>query len=85
MQPQTAEQNSIVIKAYKSYKKAKLERIDAIQYEIYRQIIEYDGRNDFPMPHSGIRYRQNRGEEVADLLVSDDLYKHLLATISESR
>ena len=63
----------------------KLERIDAIQYEIYRQIIDHDGGNDFPMPHSGIRMRQNRGEVVADLKVSDEQYEHLKATISALR
>ena len=75
----------IVLKAFKDYDVSKLERIDAIQYEIYRQIIDHDGGNDFPMPHSGIRKRQNQDEVVADLRVSNEQYEHLEATISELR
>ena len=75
----------VVVQAFEDYDVDKLERIDAIQYEIYRQIIDHDGGNDFPMPHSGIRNRQNMGEVVADLRVSNEQYEHLKATISELR
>ena len=37
------------------------------------------------MPHSGIRNRQNMGDVVADLRVSNEQYEHLKATISELR
>ena len=73
----------VVVEAFKQYPSDKLERIDALQYEIYRQIIEHDGGNDFPMPHSGIRNRQKNDQDVADRGVSQELYEHMCDTILE--
>jgi hypothetical protein len=72
-----------VLQAFEEYPSDKLERLDALQYEIYRQIIEHDGSNDFPMPHSHIRKRQQKGEECADRSVPTELYERMLNTISE--
>ena len=63
----------------------RLERIEAIQFEIYRQIIEHDGGNDFKMPHSGIRKRQNNDLGAVDPIVTTDLYNRMRATILELR
>ena len=38
--------------------------------------------NDYPLPHSGIRQRQNHGEEVADLTVPQTLYQEALGHIA---
>ena len=72
-----------VLQAFDEYSSDRLERVDALQYEIYRQIIEDDGGNDFPMPHSGIRNRQRNGEVVADRSVPTELYQRMCDTISE--
>ena len=72
---------SSVIKAFNKYEPERLERIEAILYEIYRQVMEHDGGNDFPMPHSDIRKRQKNGEDVVDRNISRDLFDHMQATI----
>jgi len=52
--------------AYVNYSTDQLQRVDAIQYEVYRKILEAGGSNQFDMPHSGIRKRQNEGAPVTD-------------------
>ena len=74
-----------VLQAYRDYPQDKLERIEAIQHEIYRQVIEHDGGNDFPMPHSGIRNRQRNEGEVVDRSVPTELYQRMIATIQKLR
>jgi hypothetical protein len=76
-----------VKKAYDDYDVATLARMEGLMYEIYRKILENDGGNQFAMPHSGIRQRQNMGEEVCDLEVPPDLHnsaKKSLATLKAS-
>jgi hypothetical protein len=73
----------VVQEAFEKYPMDKLERIGALLFEIYRLVIEHDGGNDFPMPHSGIRKRQGKGEDAADRSVSVELYEHLVETISD--
>ena len=59
---------SCVKKAFKQYDKATLERLEGIQMEIYRCILDDDGGNDYQIPHSGIRVRQKNGQDVVDYL-----------------
>ena len=72
-----------VLKAFENYPVDKLERIGALLYEIYRRVIQHDGGNDFPMPHSHIRERQGKGEDAADRSVPRVLLEHLEETISD--
>ena len=62
-----------VKQAYNDYNPLILTRIHAVQYEIYRQILTDDGGNQYKLPHSGLRNRQNHGEDVADLTISTEL------------
>ena len=39
-------------------------------------------RDDYPLPHSGIRPRQNHGKEVEDLAVPQTLYQEALGHIA---
>ena len=71
-----------VQQAYSDYPEDTLTRVHALQYEIYRSIITCGGGNDYPLSHSGIRERQNSGQEVADLAVPAELYKTALAHIA---
>ena len=71
-----------VEQAYNEYPCSTLVRVHALQYEIYRQILSCGGGNDYPLPHSGIRQRQNHGEEVADLAVPQTLYQEALGHIA---
>jgi hypothetical protein len=64
-----------VKQAYDEYPEDTLVRVHALQYEIYRQVMICGGGNDFLQPHSGIRDRQNREEEVANLKVPRDMYR----------
>ena len=73
-----------VLQAFDNYPMDKLERIGALLYEIYRLVIEHDGGNDFPMPHSHIRERQAKGEDAADRSVPRVLLEHLEETISDA-
>ena len=64
-----------VIRAYDEYDILKLERVEGLQHEIYRQILLDAGGNQFDMPHSGVRQRQNRNEDPCDRIVPGDLYR----------
>ena len=55
--------------AFYDYDEDQLLRIEALQMEVYRKILENEGGNDFPMPHSDIRKRQNNGLPVVDYSV----------------
>jgi hypothetical protein len=70
-----------VHEAFENYPMDKLERIHALLYEIYRLVIQHDGGNDFPMPHSHIRERQGKGEDAADPYVSVELNQYLEETL----
>lgn len=65
---------SIVLLAYKNYDVDILERIEGIQYEIYRRILVDNGGNQFDMPHSGVRKRQREGADPCDRVVPPDVY-----------
>ena len=68
-----------VFKAYQDYDEAKLSRIHAVQYSVYREISKDGGENDYRLLHSGIRVRQNAGAEVVDYSVSHDMYMAAVA------
>lgn len=51
-----------------------LERIEGIQHEIYRRVLEDDGGNQIDMPHSGVRKRQKLGLDPCDRDVPFALY-----------
>ena len=72
-----------VLQAFDEYEPDRLERMEAILYEIYRQVMEHGGGNGISMPHSGIRNRQKNGEDVVDRSVPRDLYEHMQATIKD--
>ena len=61
--------------AYKNYDPLILERIEGIQHEIYRRVLENDGGNQFDMPHSGVRKRQKLGHDPCDRDVPAALYQ----------
>ena len=71
-----------VLQAYNEYPEATLVRVHALQYEIYRCILEDGGGNGYKLPHSGIRTRQNSGQEVAHLKVPQQLYQDALAHVA---
>lgn len=56
--------------AYLNYSMEQLERVDALLFVAYREILENLGGNQYDVPHTGIRKRQKNGEVVADLTVS---------------
>ena len=49
----------MVISVLKQYELVKLERIGAIQHEIYRQIIDHDGGNGFSTPQNASKRRSD--------------------------
>jgi hypothetical protein len=69
----TEEMLEAVKNAYEQYNPDILERIDALQYEIWRQILGDNGGNHYKIPHSGIRNRQNDGLDVVDRKVPKEL------------
>ena len=72
-----------VKQAYEGYEVATLTRIHAIQYEFYRQIMLSGDNNTYKLPHSGVRTRQQNGEEVPDYSVSMKLVLSIQAKIGE--
>jgi hypothetical protein len=46
-----------------------VQNIEGIQHEIYRCILKDNGGNQFDMPHSGVRDRQNSGDDPCDRIV----------------
>ena len=74
-----------VHKAFQEYNTDTLERLEAIQMVIYRQILDVDGGNDYEIPHSGIRVRQKNGLDVANYRVPQELVEKALAAILRLR
>jgi hypothetical protein len=64
-----------VSKAYKDYDIGQLERVNALMYVVYRCILQNDGHNQYDMPHTGIRNRQNNGITVEDRTVDGDVVR----------
>lgn len=71
----TTELMEAVETAYWQYPVDTLERIHALQYEIYRCILKNNGGNQYKLPHSGIRKRQKEGRPVEDRKVDKELVK----------
>jgi hypothetical protein len=71
-----------VTEAYNEYDAATLERLHALQFEVYRNIMRNKGDNANRQPHSNIRLRQNLGLEVCDLYVPADLALECFDAIS---
>jgi hypothetical protein len=69
-----------VEQAYEEYDEDILVRVHALQLQIYREILKCGGGNHYEIPHSGIRNRQNHGEEAADYNLTYDLYTEARAT-----
>ena len=74
-----------VIKAYNDYDPMILNRFDALQYAVYREILKDGGNNQYKVPHSGIRRRQRSGLEVVDRSVSAEVYHSARAKVLELR
>jgi len=72
-----------VKQAYEEYEVDTLTRIHAIQYEIYRQIMLSGGDNTYKLPHSGVRARQQNGQEVPDYSVPAELVLSTQARVRE--
>ena len=64
-----------VTKAFHEYDKDQLLRLEALQMQIWREILKNEGGNDFPMPHSGIRKRARNGLPVVDYSVPAEVVK----------
>jgi hypothetical protein len=62
-----------------------LNRFDALQYAVYREILKDGGNNQYKVPHSGIRRRQRSGLEVIDRNVLAIDYHSARAKILELR
>ena len=62
-----------VTKAFHDYDKDQLLRLEALQMQIWREILKNEGGNDFAMPHSGIRKRARNGLPVVDYSVPADV------------
>lgn len=72
-----------VTQAYAEYPAEALVRVDALQFEIYRCILKCDGSNQYDLPHSGIRKRQNEGSMVPDYTVPPGLVNKARMTVLE--
>ena len=70
-----------VLNAFRDYDWKALERVYVLQFEVYREIIRNKGSNQYKMPHSGIRSRQNQGLEIADLSVDANEYLNALEAL----
>ena len=55
-----------VMQSYNEYPQATLERVEALRYVVYREILKCGGGNQYTLPHTGITQRQNNGEEIVD-------------------
>ena len=62
-----------VQKAYDEYEEGQLTRADAVQYSIFRSILQDEGKNHYKIPHSQIRKVQENGLPAADYLVDQDV------------
>ena len=64
-----------VTTAYGNYSVDQLQRVHALTYVVYRQILENLGSNQYDMPHTGIRTRRTGGQEVDDRTVTNDVVR----------
>jgi hypothetical protein len=64
-----------ITKAYRDYDVNQLTRVHALIYVVYRCILENDGHNQYDMPHTGIRNRQNNGTTVEDRTVDGEVLR----------
>ena len=71
--------------AYDAYDGLTLERVHALQFEVYRNVIKNKGGNQNRSPHSNIRLRQSLGLEVVDLYLSSEMAHECYDAISELR
>ena len=60
------ELQSAVSQMYAEYDWKKIERVHAFQFAFYREILKNYGGNQYDLPHSGIRERQENGDEIRD-------------------
>jgi hypothetical protein len=74
-----------VIDAYNDYDPMILNRFDALQYEVYREILKDGGNNQYKTPHSGIGKRQRNGLEVVNRSVSVAVLDSARAKLLELR
>ena len=58
-----------VVKVFEDYDSMIIERAFALLHEVYRCVLLNQGGNQYSLPHSEIRKRQERGEPVIDLKV----------------
>ena len=74
-----------VEQAYWEYPEETLSRIHALQYQIYRELLTDSGGNEYKLPHSAIRKRQNNGVQVVDYSLSREVYRSAIAALGELR
>jgi hypothetical protein len=63
-----------VEQAYNNYPEEILERFHALQFSVYRSVMDSLGGNQHYTPHTKVRNRQNNGQEICDLVVPNDLF-----------
>jgi hypothetical protein len=71
--------------AYWEYDIDQFTRVHALIYVVYRCILENDGHNQYDMPHTGIRKRQNNGTAVEDRTADGELVRHAKGVVSAYR
>jgi hypothetical protein len=47
---------------FDNFSSDKIERIHAVKYATYREVLKVNGGNQYKVPHSGIRERQKRND-----------------------
>ena len=73
------EKNSIpdlvaaVRRTWEEYPPSALERVEALRFVVYREILRCGGDNQYDMPHTNINKRQHNGEAVIDRSVTATL------------
>jgi hypothetical protein len=51
-----------VEEAFKNYDEGQLQRVHALTFEIFRQILKSNGGNNYKIPHSNLRKRMKNGD-----------------------
>ena len=64
-----------VQQAYNNYPEEILERFHALQFSVYRSVMDSVGGNQHYTPHTEVRTRQANGQEICDLVVPNELYQ----------
>jgi len=62
-----------VTQAYTDYCNEQLERVHALTFEIFREILTNHGGNQYVLPNTGILQNQSRSENVVDDSISKEL------------